>query len=279
MSISDIINSVPIFLNKIESYIAEIQIKSPDISNYILNIISNLESSMTSNIEEELISVFSSYMTKVAELLKSAGTIILNLIMGIVISILLLFNKENIFSNISHIAVSILPSKVYRIIKEELNVIHNMISGFFIGKTIDSLIVGIICFAVCKCLNMPYALVVAVIVGITNIIPIFGPFMGAVPSIFIVLSVDPIKAIELAVFIFILQQFDGNILGPKLLGNSTGMSTLWIILAVTLFGGLFGMTGMILGVPLVAVIKDISTKLINYYIDNKSCKTEHNKSK
>lgn len=135
-----------------------------------------------------------------------------------------------------------------------------------IGKIIDSAIIGILCFIGLTILKMPYALLVSVIVGVTNVIPFFGPYIGAVPSTILIMIDTPIKGIYFIIFILLLQQFDGNILGPKILGDSTGLSAFWVIVAILLGGGLFGFVGMVMGVPSFAVMYYIVQMLINSHL-------------
>jgi len=147
---------------------------------------------------------------------------------------------------------------------ETFKEIDTMFGGFILGKIIDSLIVGVICFIVLSIMNMPYTMLVSVIVGITNIIPFFGPFIGAIPSIILILISSPIQALYFAVFILILQQVDGNIIGPSILHGSTGISSFWVLFAILLFGGLFGFVGMIVGVPIWGIILKMTDKLTAY---------------
>ena len=126
--------------------------------------------------------------------------------------------------------------------------------GFINGKLLDSAIIGLICYIVCAILNMPYTLLVSVIIGITNIIPFFGPLIGAIPSAFIILMVNPLKCLIFIIFIILLQQVDGNFIGPRILGNSVGISGFWVMFAIILGAGLFGFWGMLLGVPVFVVI-------------------------
>ena len=126
----------------------------------------------------------------------------------------------------------------------------------------DSAIIGVLCYIVCAIVKFPSALLVSVIIGVTNVIPFFGPFIGAVPATLLILIQNPIKALWFVLFILILQQIDGNIIGPKILGNSTGLSSFWVLFAILLFGGLWGFVGMIIGVPLFAVIYDVVKKLV-----------------
>ena len=153
---------------------------------------------------------------------------------------------------------------------------HKIFGGFISGKLLDSLIIGILCFIVMSIFNWPYAVLVSVIVGVTNVIPFFGPFIGAIPSAFLILLVDPMTCLYFVIFVFILQQFDGNILGPKILGDSTGLSSFWVIFAILIGGGLFGFIGMLIGVPTFAVIYTLVRSAIEKKLKEKElpCKTE-----
>ncbi|MDE7319828.1 MAG: AI-2E family transporter [Lachnospiraceae bacterium] len=137
-------------------------------------------------------------------------------------------------------------------ILKEADIINDYLGGFIKGKLLDSLIIGLICMVFTSFVNMPYAVLVSVVIGVTNIIPFFGPFIGAIPTAILILMVSPVKCIYFIIFILVLQQFDGNILGPKILGNSTHLSSFWVLFAILLFGGLFGIVGMVIGVPVFA---------------------------
>ena len=134
------------------------------------------------------------------------------------------------------------------------NYCDHAFGGFIRGKIIDSLIIGVICFVAMAILRLPYPVLISAIVGITNVIPFFGPFIGAIPSAIIILMVSPIKTLYFLILVVVLQQVDGNIIGPKILGNTTGLSSFWVLFSIVVFGGLFGFPGMILGVPVFAVI-------------------------
>ena len=136
----------------------------------------------------------------------------------------------------------------------EVRYIKAVFSQFIVGKIIDSVIIGIINYIAMSIFKMPYALLISAIVGVTNVIPFFGPFIGAIPSAFIILLISPIQSLQFSVWILILQQIDGNIIGPKILGQTTGLSSFWILFSIILFGGLFGVLGMIIGVPTLAVV-------------------------
>jgi predicted PurR-regulated permease PerM len=140
--------------------------------------------------------------------------------------------------------------------------VDRMFGGFIDGKIVDSAIIGVLCYIGCLIFKFPNALLVSAIVGITNLIPFFGPFIGAIPSVLLILIESPVKAIWFALFILVLQQLDGNVIGPKILGDRTGLSSFWVLFSIILFGGLWGLVGMVICVPLFAVIYDLLKKLI-----------------
>ena len=148
-----------------------------------------------------------------------------------------------------------------------------MFCCFIFGKIVDSAIIGVICYVGCLILHIPDSILVAVIIGVTNIIPVFGPFIGAVPSLLLVVIQSPIHALYLLIFIIVLQQVDGNIIGPKILGNSTGLSAFWVMFAILIGGGLFGFFGMLLGVPVFAMIYYIIRRLVNHSVKKKNLPT------
>lgn len=181
---------------------------------------------------------------------------ICNVIIGIVVSVYLLFRKEQFAAQSKKILYSIFPVNFANAVLHEVRFINTTFTGFFTGKILDSFIVGIVCFFVTTILNIPYALMVSLIIGVTNIIPVFGPIIGGVPSVLVILMVDPNSALVFTIFIIILQQIDGNILGPKVLGDSIGMPSFWVVFSILVFGDLYGMIGILVGVPAFAVFYD-----------------------
>lgn len=141
--------------------------------------------------------------------------------------------------------------------------------GFINGKLIDSAIIGVLCFILCMILRIPYAVLISVVVGVTNVIPSFGPLIGAIPCLIILVIVDPLAALRFLIMVIVLQQFDGNFLGPKILGGSTGLSAIWVLISVIVGGGLFGFLGMILGVPTFAVLYDLMRQWVNKRLEQK----------
>ncbi len=182
-----------------------------------------------------------------------AGSV-LDIIIGIIISVYMLLGKETFFAQLKKLLFSLLGSNRAKQVVAFGHYTNNTFGRFILGKLIDSLIIGVICFFGMWIFRFPYPLLISVIVGVTNIIPYFGPFIGAIPSIVIILFINPLQAFWFTVFILILQQFDGNILGPKILGDSIGLSSFWVVFAILLSGGLFGFVGMVLGVPVFAIL-------------------------
>ena len=187
-------------------------------------------------------------------------------VIGLIVMVYLLNMKDKLLTQAKMIIYGVFPMKIANKVIEEARYVHSVFGGFIIGKLLDSLIIGLLCFVVMSVAGMPYVLLVSVIVGVTNIIPFFGPFIGAVPSAFLILMDDPMMCLYFLILILLLQQFDGNILGPKILGDSTGLSSFWVLFAILLFGGLFGFVGMIVGVPTFAVFYRLVTELVTYLL-------------
>ena len=188
---------------------------------------------------------------------KNLTTGLTNLVLGIIISIYFLFGKERFFAQLKKVLYALFPQDFVKRLIDVTHTSNRIFSGFISGKLLDSLIIGILCFVGMSLFRMPMAMLVSVIVGVTNVIPYFGPFIGAIPSALIVFLVDPIKALWFVLFVIFLQQFDGNILGPRILGDSIGLPAFWVIFAILLFGGYFGVFGMFVGVPALAVIYSV----------------------
>ena len=182
----------------------------------------------------------------------------------------MLYDKKRLMRAAWKIIYAFLPQKHFDTCHEILAECNRLFSSFVTGKFIDSAIIGVLCFILMTILQLPYTLFISVIVGVTNMIPYFGPFIGAVPGILILLFVQPFKALVFAIMVLCLQQFDGLILGPKILGESTGMKPLWIIFAITVGGSMFGVIGMFLGVPVVAILNYLLDLYLQFRLNKKN---------
>ncbi len=200
----------------------------------------------------------------------SVISLLYNIIIAIIISCYLLSDRNMLLRNIKRILYAILPTDKANTFISTVKSCNNIFGGFIVGKFIDSLIIGILCAIILLIFRMPFALLISVIIGITNMIPYFGPIIGAVPGFFILLISSPGQVIAYLIIILVLQQFDGNILGPMILGDSTGVRPLWIIFAITVGGSLAGPIGMFLGVPTIGVITFLANNWINKQLEKKS---------
>ena len=197
-----------------------------------------------------------------------------DLIVGIIVSIYLMGMKEKSLARCCKAVYAVLPEQKADAVMRGTRTVDHIFSGFVRGKLLDSLIIGILCFIGCSLMNMPYTPLVSVVVGVTNVIPFFGPFLGAVPSAFLILLVSPKQCLIFVIFIVVLQQFDGNILGPKILGDATGISSFWVIVAILVGGGFGGVLGMFLGVPVFACVQELVKFLMDRRLRRRDMPTE-----
>lgn len=249
-----IITNVPIYLNNCRNWLQSSFDNKPELKELIMNNYDSISKYVNGYISSDSISSFSSILDNISMGIVNILKAFYNIVIGYIIAIYFLLGKEQFLAQGKKLLYTIIkPDKAYIII-DNLRYTHRIFGGFLLAKVIDSLIIGLIGFVFMILLDMPYSLLLAVIIGVTNIIPYFGPIIGAVPCLFLILLVDPSKFLTFLIFIIILQQFDGNILGPKILGNKTGLQSFWVLFAIIVFGGLFGFMGMLLGVPLFSIL-------------------------
>ena len=262
-SLIGIQDSFPLYVQNVYEWIQRILKNNPEIENMVLSSFENnlavfqnwAEKSFT-NIDMhrigQIVTGLSSSVLGVLEFIK-------NWLIGLIVMVYLLNIKDTLAAQ----GKKIVYLRQANLVIEELRFINQMFGGFIIGKLVDSLIIGIICFIGVTILNMPFPMLLSVIIGVTNVIPFFGPFIGAIPAAFLVFLVSPLQCVYFLIWILLLQQFDGNILGPKILGNSTGLSSFWVLFSILFFGGLFGFVGMIIAVPAFAVIYDLISRAVH----------------
>ena len=200
-------------------------------------------------------------------------TVVKNFLLGLIVSVYMLCSKEKLLAQFKKIIIAVTKKRTCEKVMAGFEQANSVFSGFITGKIIDSIIIGLICFIVLTIMSMPYATMISVMIGITNIIPFFGPLIGAVPTSLLILLVDPKKFIIFVVFVVVLQQFDGNILGPKILGDSTGLPGFWVLMSLILFGGIFGFGGMILAVPTTALLYSFIRGSVEEKLRNKKLPT------
>ena len=259
-SIETIVKNGPDYLRDLSAWVTGLLDNHPEITKYVQEALNTLNTDIMSWVSNKLLPGVGNLVTSLIE----GGYVVVqgvyNLLIGIIVSIYLLSDLEHFTAALRKLNYSWFSLETAEKVREAVEFTDRTFMGFISGKLLDSAIIGLICYIVCAILNMPYALLVSVIVGATNIIPFFGPFIGAVPSALIILMVDPLKCLIFIVFIIILQQIDGNFIGPKILGSSIGITSFWVLFSIVVGAGLFGFAGMILGVPVFVVLYTFLTR-------------------
>lgn len=230
-------------------------------------------------VEENILNNITNIVSSMGAWVWSVIIVIKNILIGLIVSVYFMFNRKKFGHQGTLIIRSIFKPAWADVILSEIHLADGMFGGFITGKLLDSGIIGVLCYIGCLIFRFPNALLISVIVGVTNIIPVFGPIIGAIPSAFLILLENPIKALWFSVFILALQQLDGHVIGPAILGNKTGLSSFWGLFSIVLFGGLWGIAGMVIGVPLFAVIYDVIKKLVNIGLRRNGVNQEENEEK
>lgn len=233
------------------------------LSNYISGLTDSASTSLPEWLRETVLPNLETLIGGVSSGVSGVVSVVYNLCMGAIVSIYMLADRKTFAAQAKRLSYSVFGQKWSDIILREVRYADRVFGGFINGRLVDSLIIGIICLVFTLIAGTPYAVLVSVLVGVTNIIPFFGPYIGMIPSFLLILMVSPVKALVFLIFDIVLQQFDGNILGPRILGNVTGLSGFWVLFAILTFGGLFGFVGMLIGVPVFAVIYDVARKLVH----------------
>mgnify|MGYP001032291194 FL=1 len=252
-SIQSIIFQFPIYVDNLSNWALGLMKNNPDLEEVLNGLIAQYSSKLLDYLNSNLLPHINDLLKTLSLSVIGVFKALWNFVIGFIISIYVLGSKERFAGQAKKIVYALFDRKAGNEIITNFRFIHSTFIGFIGGKIVDSIIIGIICFVCTSIIGTPYAILVSVIVGVTNVIPFFGPWIGGVPSALLVLMVDPIQALYFIILILVIQQFDGNILGPKILGDSTGLSGFWVIFAITIFGGLFGVLGMVVGVPIFAV--------------------------
>ena len=255
-------DSLTVYINNLTLWLSKLLQDNPSLEQAIMphfnEAVMKFQTWMTTDLVPSIYLIIDRVSTGVINIV----TVVKNILIGLIVMIYFLNLKGTLCAQSKKIIYGLFQVKTANRIVNEIRFVHRVFGGFITGKLLASLIIGILCFFGMRFLNMPYVLLISVIIGVTNVIPFFGPFFGAIPSAFLILLVSPLKCLYFLIFVLVLQQFDGNILGPKILGDSTGLPSFWVLFSILLFGGLFGFVGMIIAVPAFAVIY----RLVSNYI-------------
>lgn len=263
-SISSLIRSLPASIQDFQLWVASLDQNNP--SNTLIVAVQQASDTLGDRLESFLSGDLLPYLkTAVSQVTSSFMGILLvlkNFGLGCIVAAYILASWEKFIAQAGMIIYGIFPKAAADWIRDEITVTDRMFSGFIHGKILDSLIIGLICLAFMLIGRMPYAVLISVIVGVTNIIPFFGPYIGAIPSALLLLTESPVRCLVFVIFIIVLQQIDGNYIGPTILGDRLGISGIWILFSIMAFSSLWGILGMLIGVPLFAVIYDLIRKMI-----------------
>ncbi len=294
-SVVGLVQSIPDYIEVVQGWLQTFFEDNPDIQAAVMSIYNSsaasLEQWLNSDILPNLESVSTTFqwvrttvmpnltgvVAGVSGILVGFLVLVKDLLIALIVSVYLLARKDIFAAQSKKIVYSIFPTPAADLIVSEVRNGYKIMSGFINGKLLDSLVIGVLCLICCNLFKFPYPALIAVIIGVTNIVPFFGPFIGAIPCGLLIFLVNPIQAIYFAIFILVLQQFDGNILGPKILGDSTGLASFWVLFSILLFGGLFGFGGMVLGVPVFAMIYSVVRRMVAHSLRSRNLPVETEK--
>lgn len=253
-SLQNMVSNSPMYINTGSRWLTQLLEDFPEIEHYVSQTLGEVNTSLMDWIQNTVLPKLGSLISNVTSGVYYAIMGVYNLVIGIIVSVYVLSNLEQFGASAKRVLYSLFSVEMAKKILDGLSFTDRTFMGFINGKLLDSAIIGLICYIVCSILRMPYSLLVSVIVGVTNIIPFFGPFIGAIPSAIIILLVNPVKCLIFIAFIILLQQLDGNVIGPKILGSSVGINGFWVMFSIILGAGFFGFWGMLLGVPVFVII-------------------------
>lgn len=268
-SVLDIRDNMPFYIFKFRRWVSDLMEGNPEIRALVIDQINSLYNRLSSILPNLLDNIFKimgnlgEFVGNLSSGVFSAVSVVFNVIIGIIVSVYVMGARETFVAQTKKLVYAVFPVSRANSLAGTARLAHVKFGNFFVGKIIDSIIIGILCFVLLSIFRIPYAVLISFIVGVTNIIPFFGPFIGAVPGAVLLILTDPLRCLYFLIIVVVLQQFDGNILGPKILSNSIGISSFWIMFSILVFGGMFGFWGMLCGVPLFAVIYEIVSDFVN----------------
>ncbi len=263
-SLMTLVTNIQNYGNTFYEYVSNLFQGNKELQAEVQDILNNSIESFIGWVKNDLLGEVNKLMSTLTNGIYGVFKLLINIILGLCVAVYLLVSKQRFIGGMKKLLYAYFKKETVNVVLAVGREADSIFGGFISGKLLDSLIIGVLCFIGCSIMKMPYLALISVVIGITNIVPIFGPWVGAVPCSILVLIVDPGKALIFVIFIIALQQFDGNILGPNILGDSTGLSAFWVVVAITLGGGLFNVPGMILGVPTFAVIYFLVKTFVEY---------------
>lgn len=263
-SIQKTVTAFPDEVNNLVKWVDEFTNGDTEVAEFVGGVIEKASDTIQNFLEKDLLPQAQTYLASITSGVIYGVKFVLNILVGLIVSVYVMASQETFAGQAKKLIYAVFKPVRANVIIETLRKSNEIFGGFISGKILDSAIIGVLAYIVLAIMQMPDTVLLAVIIGVTNVIPFFGPFIGAIPSFIIVVLQNPIQGLYFLIFIVILQQIDGNIIGPKILGSSTGLSSFWVVFAILVFGGLWGFLGMLLGVPLMAVIYYIMQQCVAY---------------
>lgn len=260
-----VVQSITVLVNRVPEYLRSLNTLVKDLSEQYGLDAKGLEALVGSyqDLIRKATDIVSNLLPQLVSYSAAIGSGVVSALTAVISSLYMMLSKETLLRQIRKLIWALMPEKAARRTLDICHKANAIFSGFINGKIIDSVIIGLLCYVGTSILRMPFAVLISVIVGVTNVIPFFGPFIGAIPSTMILLIFSPLSALEFVIFVLALQQFDGNVLGPRILGDSTGLSPLWVLVSIIVGSGLFGFAGMLVGVPTFAVLYTLLREYLN----------------
>ncbi len=280
-SIREIVNNLPVYIKNIDEYSNLFLANNPDLQQFIDSQLDSYYETLSVYLTKKLLPLLPNNVNTIFKVASksfiSAISTLIDLIVGFIVAIYVLNSKERFTTKGKKMVYAIFREEFANELISGFRFVNYTFEGFIGGKLLDSFIIGVISYIGCLALGIPYPVLIAVIVGVTNIIPFFGPYIGGILGALILVMINPVKALVFLIFVIVLQQIDGNILGPTILGNSTGLSSFWVIFSIMLFGGLWGIVGLLVGVPIFAVFYALVSRITNILLIKKGLSPDTNK--
>lgn len=276
-SLEILIVNIPIYLEQIKNYLLGLIDNHKDLENIILNNYDAISTSLVNTINNNFLPKIEEWVVLFSNGLVGLIKVLYNTVLGFIISIYFLLDKENFQAQLKKVLYALFSVKKANSIIDSARYTDKIFGGFIMSKLMICLILALVTFIFLTIFNFPYAIIIALLVGITNIIPYFGPFIGGIPSALIILLQDPSKFWLLIIYLVAIQQIEGYYLEPKIMGMKTGIKSFWVLFAIIIFGGAFGLVGMIIGVPIFAIIYAYMGKKLNKILNKKKLPVETEK--
>ena len=268
-SVVGIVNNFSGYYASVEGWLSRFLADNPAVQDYAIDLMGDLYGMLKNWATNGLLPSIETIVTGLTSSVMSVVTTLMNILIGLCAAVYMLCSRDTFMAQSKKIVVALFQESTANHIFDLFRRIHKVFSGFIVGKILDSLIIGILCYIGMLILKLPYPALIATVVGVTNVIPFFGPIIGAIPCFFLILLVNPLQAVYFGLFVLALQQLDGNVIGPRILGDSIGISGFWVLVSITVAGGLFGFAGMLLGVPVFAVLYMIFSDILQVLLKRK----------